>query len=106
MSLEQELREWTRQESICQCVELTQRAADHIRALEAQRTILREFINQAMDLLKLPNWREKLLPEVAAALGSAVETEAPCPHEHIGNAQHQSGRWCLDCGKVFSRATT
>jgi hypothetical protein len=34
MSLEQELREWTRQESICQCVELTQRAADRIRVLE------------------------------------------------------------------------
>jgi hypothetical protein len=35
VTIEQELREWTRQESICQCVELTQRAAKHVAELEA-----------------------------------------------------------------------
>ena len=45
MSLEQELREWTRQESICQCVELTQRAADRIYVLEAALRDLRDYFD-------------------------------------------------------------
>jgi len=82
MSLEQELREWTRQEYICQCVELTQRAADRIRVLEAA------LIEYARHHEPCPWWSHKPctcgLDKVAP--GSDTKTEVDAAAERVMGA--------------------
>jgi hypothetical protein len=117
MTLVKELREWTRQESICQCVELTQRAADRIASLEAElarsrqanvydgnahrrvaqlEAALRKVIaaGDTDDSAKKMYWaaREVMPPESTS--------ETACEHENVSPGGGYNA-WCDKCGGML-----